>query len=69
MKNIESAIENLAHKWLGKENVVNISEEEINGELYIIFWVNSPEVDSTIYPKKIDGYEIIVRPSGKIIAL
>ncbi len=66
--NIEKVIDKLAKEWLGKKGVISISDSEINGELCIVFFVNQPELERELYPSEVDGYKIIIKSSGKVVA-
>lgn len=66
--NIKKAIDKLAEEWLGKKGVVAISDEEEEGELHIVFFVDSKNIKNEDYPQDVKGYKVIVKPSGRIIS-
>jgi len=65
---IEKVIDRLAEEWLGKNGVVAISDEEVEGELCIVFLVDLPDPREEDYPQEINGYKVIIRKSGQIVA-
>lgn len=66
--NIEKVIDELTEEWLGKNGVVAISDEEKEGKLYIVFFVNLSNIKNEDYPTEAKGYKVIIRPSERIIS-
>ena len=66
--NIERVIDELTEEWLGENGVVAISDEEKDGKLYIVFFVNLSNIKNEVYPTDAKGYKVTIRPSGKVIS-
>ena len=66
--NIEKVIDELTEQWLGEHGVVAISDEEQDGERYIVFFVDRSTIQNREYPTEAQGYRVAIRPSQKIVS-
>lgn len=64
---IGEVIDRLWNKWWRKEGVEVISDEEVDGELCIVFLVCCSRIRKNVYPQSAEGYKVIVKKTGKIV--